>query len=131
MNSFSAENFPKWTHYARRLWISVIAGTCRAVENGFQRLISNHHPEMVSPMFRGELSSIFRDVSGEKDSLGRYPAAYGANITCKHSTGAHREHGRNLITCQTQLNHRHIRNEQVSYPLKGCLSVSKEREERV
>lgn len=47
------------THYARRLWISVMAGTCLAFENGFHLLIKSHHPEIVSPKLRGELSSIY------------------------------------------------------------------------
>jgi len=45
-------------YYANLLWISVIAGTLLAFENGFHRLINNHHPETVSPKLRGELSSI-------------------------------------------------------------------------
>lgn len=45
-------------YYANRLWISVIAGTLLAFENGFHRLINSHHPETVSPKSRGELSSI-------------------------------------------------------------------------
>lgn len=47
----------KCTHYARRLCISVIGGTRRALEKGFQRLMRSHQPETVSPKFLGELSS--------------------------------------------------------------------------
>ena len=51
--------FARGTHYARRLWISVIAGTLRAFENGFHLFTKSHQPEIVSPKFRGEVSSIF------------------------------------------------------------------------
>lgn len=47
------------TYYARRLWISVIAGTVLASENGFHLLISSHQPDTESLKFRGELSSIW------------------------------------------------------------------------
>jgi hypothetical protein len=37
----------------------VIAGTVRAFEKGFQRLMKSHQPETLSPKWRGELSSIY------------------------------------------------------------------------
>jgi hypothetical protein len=52
-------NVRKNTDYASRLWISVIAGTCLALEKGFHLLISSHQPETVSPKFLGELSSSY------------------------------------------------------------------------
>lgn len=48
----------RYTHYARRCCSSVIAGTFRAVEKGFHRLMKSHTPETESPKLRGELSSI-------------------------------------------------------------------------
>lgn len=50
------------TYYARRLCISVIAGIALAFENGFHRMIISHQPEIVSPKFRGELSSSLKSV---------------------------------------------------------------------
>ena len=47
------------THYARRCCSSVIAGTFRAFEKGFQRLMNSQTPDTESPKFRGELSSIY------------------------------------------------------------------------
>ena len=52
------------THYASLCCSSVIAGTLRALEKGFHRLMNNHTPETESPKFRGELSSILRTTSG-------------------------------------------------------------------
>lgn len=51
------------TDYASRLCISVMAGTCLAFEKGFHLLMSSHHPEIVSPKFRGELSSSFKHIN--------------------------------------------------------------------
>jgi hypothetical protein len=36
-----------------------MAGTFLALENGFHLLTINHQPEMLSPKFRGELSSTY------------------------------------------------------------------------
>ena len=50
----------KSPYYARRLWISVMAGIFLAFEKGFHLFTRSHHPEIVSPKFLGELSSIFQ-----------------------------------------------------------------------
>jgi len=58
-DQFNVEGMQEKIYYARRLWISVMAGTCLAFENGFHLLIRSHHPDTVSPKFLGELSSTY------------------------------------------------------------------------
>jgi len=91
------------THYARRLWISVIAGTLLALEKGFHLFRSNHHPETESPKFRGELSSIccsLRQYIGIYIARGARSCTYRANVRCKHRTCSHGEHGGHLdVSC--------------------------------
>lgn len=73
----------------------MIAGTLRAFEKGFQRLISSHHPETESPKFRGELSSIC-SISQTTAARNAIHDTHRANVGCNDRTCAHRHHGRDL-----------------------------------
>ena len=87
------------TYYASRLCISVMAGTVRALENGFHRLMKSHHPDTESPKFLGELSSIYGRLAGAQ--YRELLWAHRSHIAREDSARAHRKHRRDgqVVDC--------------------------------